>query len=377
MTLTDHVLVRNPEQPDHETQTLGATAVAAPTVSPLGPPAATPSHPADAPSDPQRQPLRVLSVTNMYPTQQWPAFGTFVFNEVQALRQAGVHVDVLMINGRASTWNYLRGLFDYWRVLRRRHYDLVHAHYVLTGVIARLQWGTPVVLTHHGPEVIGFPRWQTVLAKVVTPFFDQVIYRTEEMRRALKDRNGWIITAGLDLERFAPIPQEEARLRLGLPLDKRLVLWAGEFWRPEKCFGLAQAAVERVQAELDDVEMVVLSKKPQEIVPLYMSACDALVLTSSHEGSPNVIKEAMACNLPIVSVRVGDVPEMIAGADNCTLAERDPADLARKLLAVLSPPRRSNGRTRVEGLTHARITDRIVQVYTAAVERRRAGRAKN
>jgi glycosyltransferase involved in cell wall biosynthesis len=253
----------------------------------------------------------------------------------------------------------------------------VHAHYVLTGVITRLQWGTPVVLTHHGPEVIGFPRWQTVLAKLITPFFDQVIYRTEEMRRALADRDGWIIPAGIDLERFAPIPRDEARARLGLPLDGPLVLWAGEFWRPEKCFGMAQAAVDQVREQLPDVDMVLLSKKPQEIVPLYMSACDALVLTSSHEGSPNVIKEAMACNLPIVSVRVGDVPEMIAGADACALAERDPADIARKLIAVLTPPRRSNGRTRMGGLTHERITERIMSVYRAAVAGRRATRARN
>lgn len=362
MTIAEHVLVQEPEQ-----------------VQESGPPApiAAPRLPSQEPAGAQHPPLRVLSVTNMYPTQQWPAFGTFVFNEVQALRQAGVQVDVLMINGRASTWNYLRGLLDYWRALRRRQYDLVHAHYVLTGAIARLQWGTPVVLTHHGPEVIGFPRWQTLLAKLITPYFDQVIYRTEEMRRALKDRNGWIITAGIDLERFAPIPRDEARVRLGLPLDGRLVLWAGEFWRPEKCFWLAQAAVEQVQTELPDVDMVLLTKKPQEVVPLYMSACDALVLTSSHEGSPNVIKEAMACNLPIVSVRVGDVPEMIAGTDACALAERDPADIARKLIDVLRSPRRSDGRTRVCGLTHERITDRILKVYTSAVDRRRARRASN
>ncbi|MGE3268396.1 MAG: glycosyltransferase [Chloroflexota bacterium] len=360
MTLAQHVQVQEREhlQPD------------AP-----APPALAPHRPADTPTGRQRRPLRVLSVTNMYPSPQWPAFGTFVFNEVQSLRAAGVQVDVLMINGRASTANYARGLLEFWRALHRRHYDVVHAHYVLTGFITRLQWGTPVVLTHHGPEVIGFPRWQTWLAKLITPLFDQVIYRTEEMRRALADRNGWVITAGIDLDRFTPIPREEARARLGLPREGPLVLWAGEFWRPEKCFWLAQAAVDQVQAALPGVEMVLLTKKPQEIVPLYMSACDALVLTSSHEGSPNVVKEALACNLPIVSVRVGDVPEMIEDVDGCTLAERDPADIARKLTALLSPPRRSHGRSRVGSLTHERIAERIISVYRSAVAGRRGQRA--
>jgi len=86
---------------------------------------------------------------------------------VQSLRRAGAVVDVLLINGRASLWSYLFGPFRVWRALRRREYDLIHAHYVFTGVITRLQWGVPVVLTHHGPEVIGHPRWQTWLAKLI------------------------------------------------------------------------------------------------------------------------------------------------------------------------------------------------------------------
>src|SRR5262245_56979233 len=128
--------------------------------------------------------LRVLSVTNMYPTPTWPAFGTFVLNEVKSLRAAGVSVDVLVMNGRDSKWSYLRGLFRLWHALARRKYDVIHAHYVLTGAVARLQWGTPVVLTHHGCEVLGYPRWQTWLAKAINPLFDEVIYRSEEMRQA-------------------------------------------------------------------------------------------------------------------------------------------------------------------------------------------------
>jgi teichuronic acid biosynthesis glycosyltransferase TuaC len=336
-------------------------------------------HLADMPDSARQgrptRPLRVLSVTNMYPTHRWPAFGTFVFNEVQSLRRAGVEVDVLLINGRASLWNYLLGPIQLWRALARKQYDLIHAHYVLTGVITRLQWGLPVVLTHHGPEVLGYPRWQTWLSKLVTRFFDQVIYRTEEMRHALHDDDGWVIPAGIDLDTFAPRLRSEARAALNLPDDRPLVLWAGEYWRPEKCFGLADDAVQLVKQEIPDVELVVLTKKPQEVVPTFMSACDALVLTSSLEGSPNVVKEAMACNLPIVSVRVGDVPEIINGTDGCDLAERDPADIARKLIAALQPPRRSSGRSRVQWLAHDRITANIVRVYARAVKSRRTRRA--
>jgi glycosyltransferase involved in cell wall biosynthesis len=103
------------------------------------------------------------------------------------------------------------------------------------------------------------------------------------------------------------LPREVARRQLGLPAEKPLILFAGDHWRPEKRFDLVEAAVRLVQRELPDAELVLVTKQPHDVVPIYMSACDVLVLTSDLEGSPMVVKEAMACNLPIVSVRVGDV----------------------------------------------------------------------
>ena len=344
--------------------------------SPVGPVGKSDRHADDIPHEAEPR-LRVLSVTNMYPTPKWPAFGTFVFNEVKSLRAAGVSVDVLVMNGRDSRWSYLRGLFHLWRALARRKYDVIHAHYVLTGAVARLQWGTPVVLTHHGCEVLGYPRWQTWLAKAINPVFDEVIYRSEEMRQALNDEDGWILPAGIDLDRFRPTSRDAARAALGLPLDRPLVLWAGEPWRPEKRFPLAAEAVELVKLDLTDAELVVLNKKPHDVVPLYMSACDALVFTSVLEGSPNVVKEAMACNLPVVSARVGDVPEVIAGTDGCTLAERDPADIARKLVPVLRNPRRTDGRLQVQRFSHEQIAAGIARAYRRAASGANRARARH
>src|ERR1700751_4961792 len=129
----------------------------------------------------------------MYPTAEMPAFGTFVRDQVESLRGAGVTVDVLLVNGRANRWNYLWGFFRFWAVLLRQRYDLIHAHYILSGIIARAQWGHRVVLTHPGPEFLGYPRWQTWLSHVFTPLFDEVIYVTEEGRQALNDGDGWVI----------------------------------------------------------------------------------------------------------------------------------------------------------------------------------------
>lgn len=314
--------------------------------------------------------MNVLVVTNMYPTPEMPAFGTFVYDQVEALRRAGASVDVFFVNGRKSRWNYLWGFFRFWRFLIGRRYDVIHAHYVFAGILARAQWGHKVVLTHHGPEVLGYPRWQAWLCRLVTPLFDEVIYVTEELRRTLRDADGWVIPCGVDLDAFAPVPRAQARVELGLPAEKPLVLWAGEYWRPEKRFELVKQTMEHITAMLPEAELVLLSKKPHHVVPLYMSACDALLLTSDAEGSPMVVKEAMACNLPIVSVQVGDVPEVIDDTPGCALAERDSQDLAAKLEPLLRVPRRSHGRIRIDYLRHDRIAQQVLDVYLAAIRPR-------
>lgn len=313
--------------------------------------------------------MKVLVVTNMYPTADMPAFGTFVYDQVQALRREGVSVDVFFVNGRVSAWNYLWGFFRFWRSLQGRRYDLIHAHYVLSGVLARAQWGRKIVLTHHGPEVLGYPRWQAWLCKLITPLCDEVIYVSEEIRQRLHDENGWVIPCGVNLDDFVPIPRDEARSRLGLPGEARLVLWAGEYWRPEKCFWLVRESMKLVHDTLPDAALVLLSKKPHDVVPIYMSACDALVLTSVAEGSPMVIKEAMACNLPIVSVRVGDVAEIVGDTRGCAVAERDPRDISAKLIDILREPFRSDGRARIAHLCHDQIAHRILDVYAHAISR--------
>jgi glycosyltransferase involved in cell wall biosynthesis len=322
--------------------------------------------------------MNVLVVTNMYPTPAMPAFGTFVQDQVEALRAAGLAVDVFFVNGRESKVNYARAFPRLWRVLAGKRYDLIHAHYVLAGIVARAQWRYPVVLTHHGGEVLGHPRWQGWLSRLVTPLFDEVVYVSEELRRALRDRDGWVIPCGVNFDDFRPEPRSAARAALGLPTDRRLVLWAGEPWRPEKQFHLVERAMAIVRSHLPDADLIVLQKKPHAVVPAYMSACDALVLTSAVEGSPMVVKEAMACNLPVVSVPVGDVPDVVEDTEGCALTTWDPSDIAAALVSVLRDQRRTNGRVRMDRYRHDHIARRLVDVYRqAAGERGEPGQAQD
>ena len=309
---------------------------------------------------------RVLVVTNMYPTPQYPAFGTFVAEQVEALRRRGLEMDVLFINPRESKWNYARGPLWLHRRLAGNSYDLIHAHYVFCGLIAATQRRLPVVLTHHGIEVLA--GWTAPLSRLASRLAQATIVTSPAMAQRLPGKPV-VIPCGIDLELFRPMPQEEARRALGLPKEPKLVLFAGEP-RPEKRLELAQAGVEALRARWPGpVELVIAAGQPHERIPLYMNACDVLVLVSDYEGSPMVIKEAMACGLPIVSTDVGDVAQVMGDTPGCYICRQDVEDIAAKLTMALAFGRRTDGRRRVEHLSLDAVAERIHAVYEETLRR--------
>lgn len=313
--------------------------------------------------------MKVLVVTPMYPIPEMPAFGTFIKSQVESVRQEGVEVDVLFINGRKNALNYLWGFARLWAWLLTHRYDLIHAHYVFAGIIARAQLLYPVILTHTGAQV--FQGWQVIPCRIITPLVDKVIVRTREMKEGLGCSTAEIIPAGVDLDLFKPMPQRECRRSLGLPIDKKLVLWAGEYFRPEKRFDVVKEAVSLLKQRTPNAELVLVSGQPHSVVPKYMNACDVLLLTSDAEGSPNVVKEAMACNLPIVSVPVGDVPEVIGDTTGCYLCSQDPQAVAEKLELALQWGRRTDGRERIAHMEIGATSRRIISLYDDLIRQKR------
>lgn len=310
--------------------------------------------------------MRVLVVTNMFPTAEEPAYGTFVKDDVDALRRAGVIVDVLFINGPKHRLNYLWGVFRFWWVLLKHRYDVIHAHYALSGFIARLQFCSPVVVTYHGGEVKEnvVPRWLWSLARRGPQLFDRVIVVNQEEQDILKNHpKVKLIPCGVDFDKFQPMPLDEARRSLNLPMDKPLVLWAGQYWQPEKRFKLVEESIKVLKRRCPEVELILVSGQPHAVIPIYMNACDVFVFTSWSEGSPMVIKEAMACNLPVVSTDVGDVAEVISGVEGCYVVEPDAEKIADKLLQVLKWRQRTQGREKIKHLGADFIAQRVIAIY--------------
>jgi glycosyltransferase involved in cell wall biosynthesis len=152
-----------------------------------------------------------------------------------------------------------------------------------------------------------------------------------------------IIPFGVNFELFSPSAREPAREELGIPAGKKLVLFPWDPARPEKRFDVAQAVLANLDPEHGDFRLVVVTSETPDRMARYMNACDALLLVSDREGAPMAVREAVACNLPVVSVDVGDVRDVIGGVEGCFLCERSIADVGNKLRRAVAVPRRTTG----------------------------------
>jgi len=321
---------------------------------------------------------RVLVVTNLWPYKGDPSYGCFVKAQMESLRPLGVDFDVLFINGRESRWNYLTAYPQLWRQLRTHRYDLVHAQMGLAALVARLQVTTPLVISFLGFDVTGkckgsnqipfFDRFYRISSFVLARLASAVIVKSSEMRQHLKFDSAYIIPNGVDLDLFRPMEQAEARRTLALHPQKKFVLFPYDPHRPEKRFDLVHSAVGRAQEVIPELEILQVFGVPQSLMPLYMNAADVLVLASQTEGSPNAVKEAMATNLPVISVEVGDTAELIGQTEGCHLVARDCGEMAAKIVEVCNKGMRTRGRERIARLSMENVAKQIVQVYSEALQ---------
>jgi glycosyltransferase involved in cell wall biosynthesis len=320
-------------------------------------------------------------VTCEWPRDTWGGTAHFIVRQAEYLRAAGVEVDVHEFVGARDPRNYVRAWMEVRRRLRTGRYDVVHAQFGQSA-LAALPCPVPLVITLRGDDLLGvlhdtrgtvtpMGRLLSLVTKFAARRADAVIVVAEHMKSLLDHGiDAAVIPSGLNLDLFRLMPQQEARRAAELPLDKKLVLFVGAPDLARKRYGLAREAVDLVAQRLP-AELVLGWGVPHDRMPLLMNACDALIFTSLQEGSPNAVKEALACNLPVVSVPVGDVAERLRGVAGCELCADDrPETLAAALERVLRRGTRATSRAAVANLDERLIAERVIGVYSRAMLRR-------
>jgi glycosyltransferase involved in cell wall biosynthesis len=311
--------------------------------------------------------MNVLVVTNMYPSEAEPWFGAFVRDQVDDLRRRGLHIDVYSFDGRRKKRAYADAAAEIRRLAQRRDFDLVHAHYGLSGAIALMQRRLPIVTTFHGSET-GYIRWQWIIsfavARMSTPIFVSM-----QGAAALRCPLAAVIPVGVDTDLFQPRDRDVVRGNLGWDRSTPHVLFPGARANRRKQVDLFDAAIDELERRGAVVRRVYLEGLTRRVAADVIAACDAVLMTSEWEGSPLTVREALASNVPVISVEVGDVRDVLDGLPACAVTNRDPQKLADAVAAALAAPR--DGRLRKRALETSRelVAERVESLYREVATR--------
>ncbi|MCG2810717.1 MAG: glycosyltransferase family 4 protein [Candidatus Aminicenantes bacterium] len=301
----------------------------------------------------------------------------FIKSQGESLKTSGIQLDFFTINKRGFK-GYLRESMQLRKYLRLHEYEILHAHYgmsALAALIARRK--EKIVVSFMGDDIVGankpngsltkasllLARFNAFLAK---KFYDYAIVKSEAMLTRLKIPNITLIPNGVDLVKFKPLKKIESKIKLGIAPEEKLTIFVSDPSRVEKNFPLAQNAVKLLKNP--ELKLFPVFNQPNDSLPSYYNAADVLLLTSFHEGSPNVIKEAMACNCPIVSTAVGDVKWVFGNTEGYFLSSFKVEEMAEKIKMALEfaiIKDRTKGRERILelGLDSETIARKIVSVY--------------
>lgn len=328
--------------------------------------------------------MRVLMICPELPRSATPGSMAATARQFESIHQLGLTTDVVDMYGIPKL-KYLQVIPRVRRLARQA--DLIHAHFGYCGWLGYLapmlsRSKAPLVISFMGDDLLGTPydadgnlewfskqmvRSNILLAKKVA----QVIVKSQEMADVLAPTPATVIPNGVDTATFQAVDRVQSRRELGLPEDRKLVLFPGDPSNPRKGHRLASAAIAVASGRLGgEIDLVPLwGVKPNQVA-VYMNACDAMVMTSLIEGSPNVVKEAMACNLPIVGVPVGDVQQLLDGVEGCEFCVRDPEVVGAAIVRALAAPS-CGGRDAIlsRGLDLESVARRVVGVYEQALGR--------
>jgi len=306
--------------------------------------------------------LKVLFVSS----QNRKTINPIVKSQGESLANKGLKVDYFGIKGR-GIWGYLSNINALSSEIRKLNPDIIHAHYSLSGIVAG-------ITVKHKPLVVSLMGSDTksgYFEKQITRFFskyiwDKIIVKSHSMYKDLAYSNAIIIPNGVDLSLFTPVDHGELKEKFNFPKNKIVILFLANPERPVKNYQLAEDAINIIGSEY--LSLQVRYGLTQKIVPEILNAADIVLLTSKWEGSPNIVKEAMACNVPVVATDVGDIRWLFGNEPGYFISGFSPQEMAfniNKAAEFIKTTRKTEGRNRIKilGLDSETTANKIISIY--------------
>lgn len=322
--------------------------------------------------------IRVLAVI---PGTGKDASFVFLRRQLQSLKRAGVEVREIYLHSRTSLLYLFRARKLLVKEIRDFRPHIIHSQYgTVTSLLCCTVRGAPLVITFRGSDLNPHASVSWLRGQVSTLFSQLSALHASQIicvSRQLLDRLWWgrhksvVLLTGVDLDLFRPMSAAEARAALCWDPAERIVLFCGGTKPAAKGLSFVQAAVRCAEKAVGNIRLFVLDGSfASDTVPLYLNAADCLAFASLNEGSPNIVKEALACNLPIVTVDVGDVRERLEGVSPSKIVHRDSSAFGVALADLLQARERSNGREKVLVCSEEAIAFRLLSLYRGSIEPR-------
>lgn len=280
--------------------------------------------------------------------------------QIDSLTENNVNIIKFPVT-KGGLFGYIYTILKLFIFIRKNKYDILHSHYSLSAIMASLSFPKKHIVSLMGSDVNDAGMLMLLVLKLFSKYFwSKTIVKSAEMFSKIP--NSEIIPNGVDFNKFKPVSKELAVEKISLKKDLKYIIFIAEnLLSANKNLNLARQAVNNLNRP--DVELLELTNLRQEDLLYYYNAADVLLLTSKKEGSPNVIKEAMACCCPIVSTDAGDVKELLTGTEGTYVTSRDIEDIANKLSLALSFGKRTNGRDNIYFLNSGETAKKIINLY--------------
>ncbi len=303
--------------------------------------------------------MRVLFVYRVYGANK---INPVVQNQMNALRNNGIDIIEFTIKN-GGIINYIKSILNLFFFSLKNHFDLIHAHYSYSGFLSF--FGTinkPIICSLMGSDVIKSKR---IKRQLILFFVKNIWFETIVKSKNMRVENSIVIPNGVDFNNFRPIDKNEALIHTGFSKEKINILFvATDIESENKNYPLAKKAVDSLG---ENYTLHTISDVKFTELPYYYNAADMLLLTSFSEGSPNVVKEALACNCPVVSTDVGDVKEITKNIESCIITSFDSKEIRKAIVNITKLEKKADSHNKIDFLNNDKILNKIQMLYKSVL----------